>query len=273
MVYSVEEIKTKIRELGLRPARANGQNFIIEEEPLLEIIAAAEVKAGDHVLEIGPGLGALTEELLKVGARVTAIEYDAKMANFLRTTLAKKYPLEIIEGDARALADVKFLAGLKKYKIVANIPYHITSELIRQFTDAANPPTRMALLMQHEVAERVAAAPPDMNLLAFFAQWFASVNYVCKVPKNLFWPEPAVDSAIVSFVPGAGAAKSLKLSAAEQKNLFSLVKKGFSHPRKQLGNNLGVVAADRARLTAIDWRRRAETLTHAEWITALKTLS
>ncbi len=264
-------VENKIKTLGLRPSRGNGQNFLIEQHPLDEIIGAAEVHADDHVLEIGPGLGALTEDLIKTGAEVTAIEFDPKLAALLTAMYEKNPRVHIIQGNALHVATPDFLAGLKKYKIVANIPYHITSDLLRHFTDCPFPPTRMCLLIQKEVAERITALPPNMSQLAFFSQWFADITYIATVPRTAFLPAPEVDSAIIRLDLGQGRAAADKLSPQEQKEVFSLVKRGFSNPRKQLANNLTIKKFPHA-AEKFDFSRRAETLSVEEWITLYKLL-
>lgn len=262
-------VQKKVNDLKIRPSRENGQNFLINDQPIRTIIGAGNVEPGDTVLEIGPGLGALTESLLHVGARVTAIEFDPKLAAYLRKEIPEKYPHEIIEGDVLRVATPELLQRLTPYKLIANIPYHITSDIIRMFIESPYPPTAMCLLIQKEVAERLIAEPPDMNQLALFTQWFGRIDYVKTVPRSYFMPVPAVDSAIVRITPGAGERERYNLTDAEQKQFFSLIKRGFSHPRKQLRNNLGLKSPSEN----FDFTRRAETLTTEEWITLFRTLS
>lgn len=262
-------ILKKISDLRIKPSRGNGQNFLISPKPIETIIAAGDVKAGDRVLEIGPGLGALTESLLHTGASVTAVEFDEKLAAFLKKNIPEKFSHEIIQGDVLEIATDEFLASLGSYKLVANIPYHITSDIIRRFTETKFKPRVICLLVQKEVAERLAAQPPDMSMLALFTQWFARVEYIATVPRSFFMPAPEVDSAIVRITPFPTEEQSHGLSPDEQKQLFSLIKRGFSSPRKQLGNNLGLKNGT----SLIDLKRRAETLTLEEWITLLRSLS
>ncbi|OGH61264.1 MAG: ribosomal RNA small subunit methyltransferase A [Candidatus Magasanikbacteria bacterium RIFCSPHIGHO2_01_FULL_50_8] len=262
-------VNKKINELKIHPSRENGQNFLVSSEPLEKIIAAGDVREGDRVLEIGPGLGALTESLLHAGAHVTAIEFDPKLVQYLEKNIPKKFPHEILHGDALAIARPEFLKVMQPYKLIANIPYHLTSEIVRHFVESAHSPTTICLLIQKEVAERLIAKPPRTNQLALFTQWFASVEYIATVSRQNFIPAPEVDSAIVRLIPGAGAAARHNVTPAEQKNLFSLIKRGFSSPRKQLRNNLSPINTT----TNFDFTRRAETLTHEEWINLLRALS
>lgn len=262
-------VQKKIKELRIRPSRDNGQNFLINEQALEEIISAGDVAAGDQVLEIGPGLGALTEALLAVGAHVTAVELDEKLATHLRATILDTKNFNLISGNALKICDDNFLAGLGKYKLIANIPYNITSDIIRHFIEARHAPTVAALLIQKEVAERIIAQPPRMNMLALFTQWFAGAHYTATIPRAHFYPAPVVDSAIIRLEPKAGLRHKYNLEKSEQEKLFSLIKRGFAHPRKQLGNNLGGVEGR----GGFNFTRRAETLNHEEWLELLHTLS
>ncbi len=262
-----EWVAKKIKELGLKPSRGNGQNFLINDEPINKIISAGAVTAGETVLEIGSGLGILTSALIKIGARVKAVEFDQRLAAYLIKKFP--YPHEIIQGDILQMAKPEFLRALQPYKIIANIPYHITGEIIKKFIETPYPPTTLCLLMQKEVGERLIATPPRTNQLALFTQWFASVEYIATVPRTYFMPVPDVDSCIMRITPSAGEARNHGLTPQEQKKLFSVIKRGFSHPRKQLCNNLGPLP-DHATISAT---RRAETLTHAEWITLVKILA
>jgi 16S rRNA (adenine1518-N6/adenine1519-N6)-dimethyltransferase len=166
-----------------------------------------------------------------------------------------------------------FLAGLEKYKVISNIPYHLTSDIIRRFTEQEFPPTRAVFLIQKEVAARLTAQPPDMNQLALFTQWFAAITKIAIISREAFNPIPEVDSAIVRLDIGQGVAARYKISIEKQRELFSLIKRGFSNPRKQLANNLSINKMHPARAKSFDFLRRAETLTHDEWITLLQLLS
>ena len=269
ITLSKEWVQKKIGQLKINPSRDNGQNFLISSDPIETIIKAGEVTTGDTVLEIGPGLGALTESLLHTGARVVAVEFDPKLAAYLKKEIPEKFPYEIVEGDVMRVLKPEMVAALGPYKLIANIPYHITSDIIRMFIEHPTPPTTMCLLIQKEVGERITAKPPHMNQLALFTQWFGRVEYIKTVPKHYFMPAPSVDSAIVRITPGKGVGATANLTPEKRAQLFSLIKQGFSHPRKQLGNNLNIKNSS----AAFDFSRRAETLTHEEWITLLNTLS
>ena len=275
-MISTSWVQQKIKLLGLRPSRGNGQNFLISDEPIKTIIHAGGVRKGDVVLEIGPGLGALTEELLKIGAHVTAIEFDPKLATFLQTTISTNKPLTVVQGDALHIATREFLlelAAAQPYKLIANIPYHITSDLIRHFIETPHQPSVICLLIQKEVAERITAASPRTNQLAIFTQWYADVEIVEIISRAHFLPVPEVDSAIIRITPRAPQEQMHGLTELEKKQLFSFIKRGFSNPRKQLANNLSIKKIDEQHTKHFDFTRRAETLSIEEWITLFKALS
>lgn len=195
------------------------------------MIAAAEIKKNDTVVEIGPGLGTLTQELAKTGAKIIAVEKDPLMVSILGETLADFSNIKIIQADARNIGENIGVGHLylKKYKIVANLPYNAATFLIRQWLESKNPPESMVLMIQKEVARRICAKPPHMNLLAVSVQFYADVKIVDYVPAEAFWPKPKVDSAIIKIVPTGGQ---------PPRGCWAVVKAGFSQPRKQLIGNL-----------------------------------
>ncbi len=180
----------------LRPKKSLSQNFLTDPEVLDSILAAADLHQGDNVVEIGPGLGVLTRRLLAAGASVLAVELDPRLAEYLRRELYGVAGFELIEADALSLHPREFFPD-KPIKVVANIPYHITSPLLHTFLEGERPPELTVLLVQLEVAERVAAPPGRMSYLSVFAQNVATAEVVARVPAAAFEPAPAVDSAIL----------------------------------------------------------------------------
>ncbi len=250
----------------IRPLKRLGQNFLTNRDALKTIIEAAELKPNDVVLEIGPGTGVLTLELAKYAKKVIAVEKDARMVEILKKLLEGQNVknVEIIQGNI-----LKYKIPHTKYKVVANLPYYITSPAIRKFLEAENPPKEMILMVQKEVGQRICAKPPDMTLLAVSVQFYAKPKIISYVSKKSFWPSPKVDSAILQITPQINTDK--KLINAD--NFFKVVKAGFSHPRKQLINNLSTgLSLPRTQVT--DWLQknkilptaRAETLTVENWI-------
>ena len=180
----------------LRPRKSLSQHFLTDPAALDAIVEAAELRPGDRVVEVGPGLGVLTRRLLAAGASVIAVELDARLAEWLRRELYGVEGFELIEADALSIHPRDLFAG-EPFKVVANIPYHITSPLLHAFLEGERPPELMVVLVQLEVAERVAAPPGRMSYLSVFAQNVASAEVVARVPAAAFEPPPEVDSAVL----------------------------------------------------------------------------
>ncbi|MCX6760203.1 MAG: 16S rRNA (adenine(1518)-N(6)/adenine(1519)-N(6))-dimethyltransferase RsmA, partial [Candidatus Nealsonbacteria bacterium] len=223
----IQNIRKDLR--NIKPNKRLGQNFLIDKAALNKIISAADLSENDVVLEIGPGTGMLTRELLKITKKVIAVEKDKKMAEVLKNNFKDCKNLEIINKDILKIDDL----NIKEYKLVANIPYYITSPIIRKFLEYSNPPKLMVLTIQKEVAQRICSRPPDMSLLAISVQFYAKPKIISYISKNSFWPKPKVDSAI------------LKIQDIKNKNpeidvasFFNILRAGFKQPRKQLQNNI-----------------------------------
>jgi 16S rRNA (adenine1518-N6/adenine1519-N6)-dimethyltransferase len=220
---------------GLRPRRSLSQNFLTDAAALDTIVAAAQLRPGDRVVEVGPGLGVLTRRLLAAGASVLAVELDPKLAAYLRRELGEVAGFDLIEADALSLHPRDFFPG-EPFKLVANIPYHITSPLLHAFLEGERPPEVVVLLVQLEVAERVAAPPGRMSYLSVFVQNIARAEVVARVPAAAFEPEPEVDSAVLRLLrrddppvpPGP-----------QRETLYRVVQAGFRQRRKQIHNGLG----------------------------------
>lgn len=245
-----------------------GQHWLNDPASLSAMCAAAQVTADDYVLEIGPGAGTLTDVLLATGATVHAVEFDDSLLPALRqkfTQHIKSGHLRIGQGDIRTF-DLTLLPP--DYKIVANIPYYLTSNLVQIMSESANPPTVAALLVQKEVAERLAAHPGDMSLLSVTAQFYWDVRPAEAVPARLFTPPPKVDSQIVVLQRRT----ELLLADSDVKNFFRLVKAGYSQRRKTLLNSLssGLLLDKEAvqsycKAANIIPSRRPQTLSIEEW--------
>ncbi len=251
----------------LRPRKALSQNFLTDPTVLDAIVAAADLRAGDRVVEIGPGLGVLTRRLLAAGASVLAVELDPRLAEYLRRELGAIPTFELIEADALSFHPREAFAG-ESFKLIANIPYHITSPLLHAFLEGERPPELSVLLVQLEVAQRVAAPPGRMSYLSVFAQNIASAEVVERVPAAAFEPAPEVDSAILRL-----RVRSDPVVANDRREPFyRLVQAGFRHRRKQIHNALGrELRVEPPSLAAalagcgIDGERRPQTLTIEEW--------
>jgi len=222
-------ISKYLKQSGIKPLKRLGQNFLIDESILKKIIEAAELSSDDIILEIGPGLGILTLELTKRVKKVIAIEKDKELTRILNNELRimEIKNVEIINADILKIENSK----LKFDKIVANLPYYITSPVIRKFLEIGHKPELMVFMVQKEVAQRICAEPPQMNLLAVAVQFYAQPQILGYVSKNSFYPQPKVDSAIIKIIPKP-------IPKINTEKFFKIIKGGFSSKRKVLINNL-----------------------------------
>lgn len=245
-----------------------GQHWLQDAGALEAMCEAAEVQMDDVVLEIGPGFGTLTRHLLDWEAEVIALEFDETLMAPLQQKFSKEATagrFKVLQGDIRIFDFTQLPAG---YKIVANIPYYLTSNLIQLLSESSNPPTVAALLVQKEVAERVAAGPGAMSILSVTAQFYWEVSLSEVVPAKLFSPPPKIDSQILILQ----RRENVALPEAEAKDFFRLVKAGYSQKRKTLLNSFsGGLRLDKKTVqemcasAGIDAGRRAQTLTMDEW--------
>jgi 16S rRNA (adenine1518-N6/adenine1519-N6)-dimethyltransferase len=256
-----------LRTYGLRPDKKLGQNFLIDPSALVQVLEAAEIDVKSSVLEIGPGLGALTRLLARRARRVVAVELDANLLPPLYQVLAPFSNVEIVEGDILA-HDPARLMGEAGYQVVANIPYYITSALIRNLLEASLKPQRLVLTVQREVAERICATPGDLSLLALSVQVYGKPQIVTLIPAGAFYPAPKVDSAVVRV----DLSDEPAIPPVDLETFFHLAKAGFSQKRKTLRNALaGGLHLEKKEAGAlleaagVDPMRRAETLSLEEW--------
>lgn len=257
--------KSLLKKHQAKPQKHLGQSFLVDQRILAKILAASELTPRDTVLEIGPGAGILTQALAAKAKKVVAVEKDPRMVQILKETLEARN-VEIIQGDILSLAKDS-LAKLRDYKVVANIPYYITSPIIRLFLEQAKRKPRLLVLMvQKEVAQRICAKPPHMNLLAVSVQFYAKPEIVSYVSKGSFWPSPKVDSAILKITPH-------EHPKVGPERFFQVVRAGFKQPRKQLAGNLSkglrIPKKEIEQLLLahnIAPTRRAETLSLQDWL-------
>jgi 16S rRNA (adenine1518-N6/adenine1519-N6)-dimethyltransferase len=245
----------------IRAKKSLGQNFLTDKSIVKRIIKAADLKKNDAVLEIGPGLGVLTKELAIAAKEVVAIEKDKKLCDILRQELKDYDNVKIINADI-----LSFRFQVSSFKIVANLPFNIASAIIRKFLENPPIPKEMVLMVQKEVAQRIAAKPPKMSILTVSVQIYAEAKIISYISKNSFYPKPKVDAAILKIVP------HVKPGLTQKDLFFKIVKAGFSSPRKQLINNLSkglqLEKESMAKLleqNKIDPTRRAQTLTIQDW--------
>ena len=260
----------------LRPRKSLSQSFLTDPEALDTIVSAAELAPGDRVVEVGPGLGVLTRRLLAAGASVVAVELDARLSGYLRRELGGIEAFELVEADALSLHPRDLMAE-GPFKVVANIPYHITSPLLHAFLEGDRPPELTVLLVQLEVAERVASPPGGMSYLSVFAQNVADAEVVARVPAAAFEPEPEVDSAVLRLRHRPNPTVP---PGPEREPFYRVVQAGFRQRRKQVHNGLtrelpvdrGVVESALAGC-GVTPDRRPQTLTVEEWACLTRALA
>ena len=265
-----------LRRFDLKARKRLGQHFLIDGEVLKLITSAAELAPTDIILEIGPGLGILTKELARQTGWVIAVELDNKLANILKQTLASFDNVTIVNKDilridpATLLREpkTKFAPATSPYKVVANLPYYITSPVLRHFLEASVKPEMMIVMVQKEVAETIVAEPGQRSVLSISVQFYGKPRIVSYVPAQSFYPAPEVDSAIlrIDLYPQPVVA------VTDEKGFFELVRAGFTASRKQIVNSLaqglGLPKAEVLSLlekAGIAPQRRAETFTLEEW--------
>ena len=304
---SAENIKNILQKFNAKPKKGLGQNFLIDKNILQKIVESSNIKPDDVILEVGPGLGVLTQELAKKAKRVIAVEKDKTMCEILKENLkdfsAQGGPasgwknIEIINDDILKISNIQYLIsnkntenlnfknsienwelGISNYKVVANIPYYLTSQLIRKFLEEKIQPQEIILMIQKEVAQRICAKVPDMNLLAVSVQFYAKPEIIFNVSKNSFWPIPKIDSAIIKITPRSQTSREAG-GPTSPDLFFRIVKAGFSQPRKQLGGNLSkILKIKKEEVT--EWLtknnlspiQRAETLSIQDWKNLATTL-
>jgi len=263
--------RERMTALGVEPSKALGQNFLHDRAIVRRIAEAAGVEPGETVLEVGPGLGILTEELAARAGRVVAVELDRRLAVHLPEVMPAN--VEIVEGDALAL-DLAALAG-PRYSVVANLPYSVGTAIVRRLQEADPPPRALTVMVQREVAERMTAAPPEMSLLGVAVQFYGSPRVLFRVGGGAFIPPPRVESAVVRI-----ETREPPLPRAEHAAFFRVVQAGFSQRRKQLANALSsglpagrdevVAALERAGVRPVE---RAERLRVADWVVMYRALA
>jgi len=272
----VESLLTRTRKLlrsfDLRARKRLGQHFLIDGKVLKQILSAAEISPQDVIVEVGPGLGIMTAELARRAGWVIAVELDDNLAALLKQTLASFKNVAIINEDILKIDPASLLAKPEipsaKYKVVANLPYYITSPVLRHFLEASVKPERMIVMVQKEVAHQVIAKPGERSVLTIAVQFYGKPSIVSYVPARAFYPAPEVDSAILRV----DVYSQPPVPVTDEKSFFELVRAGFAAPRKQIANSLAQgsgLPKDEVRLllekSSIAPQRRAETLTLEEW--------
>lgn len=253
-----------------------GQHFLIDQDTLSAIIDAAELKPNDTVLEIGPGLGTLTKALSVCASKIIAVEKDMDMIKIFQAINSNLTNVQIVRGNILMLNNSFFKEYLpKSYKVVANLPYYLTSAILRFFLQSSHRPAMMVLMVQKEVGERIIATSPNANVLGLAVQFYGIPEIMAKVPNTHFWPIPKVDSAILRITSHSKA----RYHVDNEDELFKVIKAGFGEKRKKLHNSLtgGLklphdIVKKILVQSKIDIDRRAQTLTIPEWIRLYQNL-
>lgn len=265
-----------LRAFDLHASRRLGQNFLISPGVVRAVVEAAEIENGDHVLEIGPGIGTLTQGLLEAGAHVTAVELDKKLPAVLAETLRGYENLNVVQGDILK-TDVSALMGNQPFKVAANLPYYITTPILLSLLEQKLPVTHIVTMVQKEVAERMTASPGGKNYgaLSVAVQYHTKPEIVLDVPPSCFFPAPEVDSAVI-----ACTVRNIPAVAVKDENLFfRIVKASFGQRRKTLSNALKPLGfskeqmEDALRGANVDAARRGETLSLAEFAAIANNLA
>jgi 16S rRNA (adenine1518-N6/adenine1519-N6)-dimethyltransferase len=272
------DVRRLLREFDVQPRKSLGQSFLVDRRALERIIEAAELGPEDIVLEIGPGLGTLTRLLAAEAGRVVAIELDRRLVEILKQTLTDLPNVEIIHGNILELNPADLLErqrGSFQYKVVANLPYYITSAILRHLLTAKVKPKLMVVTVQLEVARRITAEPGDMSLLAVSVQFYGRPRIVTRIKASAFYPSPQVDSAVIRI--DVGDQPFVEVDDAD--SFFEVVRAGFTQRRKQLRNALSAELALPASEVAqalsrvgVNPKRRAQTLSVEEWVRVWKEM-
>ena len=255
-------------DLGVRPSKGLGQHFLFERGIVQRMVRTAGIRPDDTVVEVGPGLGILTSELLRAARRVVAVELDRVLAGHLRTAFGGDPRFALIEGDVLDLAVAELVPPSIPYVVAANLPYSVGSAVLRHFLEAPHPPERLAVMLQREVAERLVARPPEMSVLGVATQFYAEGRIAFAVPPTVFIPPPTVESAVVVL-----DTCEPPLPPDLRGRFFRVVNAGFRQKRKQVANSLAA-ELDLPKDATVAWlasvgidpMRRAQTLSVEEWV-------
>ena len=268
VIASPEVVHYICKRFDIKMSKKLGQNFLIKRGIVDEIVHAAELTPGEPVLEVGPGIGTLTQGLAQSGADVTAIELDRRLLEVLDTTLASYDNVRIIHGDVLKL-DVQSIMNHKPFKVVANLPYYITTPIIMSLLESKLPIERLVVMVQKEVALRMVAKPgtKDYGALSVAVQYYTEPDIVLDVPPKSFLPAPAVTSSVIRCV----LRDKPPVDVIDEKLFFRVVKAGFAQRRKTFANTMKTTGLSKDRIEEllekanIDGQRRGETFTLQEF--------
>ena len=268
IIASPEVVHYICKRFDIKMSKKLGQNFLIKRGIVDEIVKAADLQEGEPVLEIGPGIGTLTQGLAQSGANVTAIELDTRLLEVLDTTLAQYSNVTIVHGDVLKL-DVPSIMNNEPFKVVANLAYYITTPIIMSLLESRLPIERLVVMVQKEVALRMVAKPgtKDYGALSVAVQYYTKPDIVLDVPPKSFLPAPAVTSSVIRCV----LRDKPPVDVVDEKLFFRVVKAGFAQRRKTFANTMKTTGLSKDRIEEllakanIDGQRRGETFTLQEF--------
>ncbi|UCG84709.1 MAG: ribosomal RNA small subunit methyltransferase A [Dehalococcoidia bacterium] len=279
---SLARVRSQLRRLRITALKELGQHFLVDNTVLETIISASELSPSDVVVEVGPGLGILTEELVKRAGRTIAVEIDTRLATALNERFPDTVNLTVVNADMLDLEPVDLVGGRAAdgersphYKVVANLPYYVALPILRHFLEASLKPALLVVMVQKEVAENIVAEPGALSLMGVSVQLYGKATIMGYVPAQSFYPQPKVDSAIVRIDVYPEPAVDVK----DVSGFFEVVKAGFSAPRKQIRNSLALgLELDAVEVlnvltqAGIDPHRRPQTLSLEEWAALQRAL-
>ncbi len=272
-LFNPDYLNSLCKKYSLTPSKKYGQNYLLDEQVIAHMLEAGNVSSKDTVIEVGPGFGVLTIPLLEKAGTVVSYEIEKKIAPYWEAKRDQYKNLTVVWGNVLH----SFEAPGVPYKVIANLPYQITSAVIRLFLELDTPPTILVCMVQKEVAERICAEAGDLSLLALSVQLYATPTITAQVPKTSFWPVPAVDSAVITLIPH----KKPLITKGENEFFFTLVKAGFAQRRKLLIKNLLPVVGKKHKgevqdifvELGIPLEARAQEVSTEDWILLAKRLS
>lgn len=277
--FTAKNLKEMFKKENIAPTKYKGQNFLVSGRIVKKIIKTSKLNRQDEILEVGAGPGNLTLPLSRRVKRVTAVEKDKKMIPLLKNNLKETDNVQIVKADILKLKmkDLGFKA--RSYKMISNLPYYASKAIIRKMLEEETPPSLMAVVLQKEVGEKICAGPGDLSLLGVSVQFYAEVEIKMKIPRNAFWPQPEVDSILLKITLRDKPLWESALRKEKRDLFFKIVRAGFSHPRKQIRNNLEVKLSfsreeikNYLKKAGVDPKKRPEDISLKSWVLLAEVL-
>ncbi len=277
--FTAKNLKEMFEEENVTPTKYKGQNFLVSKKVIKKIIKTSRLSSQDEVLEVGAGPGNLTLPLSRKVKSVTAVEKDEKMIPLLKNNLKETRNVKIVKADILNLKIKNLGFKTRSYKMISNLPYYASKAIIRKMLEEETPPSLMTVVLQKEVGEKICAGPGDLSLLGVSVQFYAKVEIKMKIPRNAFWPQPEVDSILLKINLRDKPLWEPALKKEKRDLFFKIVRAGFSHPRKQIKNNLEAKLSfsreeikDWLKKSEVDPKKRPEDLSLRNWVLLAEAL-